>query len=292
MKKQLLVMMLLLLGMVVLSACQGDDAVENTAPPKVDLKTETPIILIHGSGGDTHSLDEITDHLMNDFASSKEEMSMSISADGDITYQGALTKDAHRPIIKLGFDKNQANPDKWAEWLHIAATDLKTRYGFSQMDGVGHSNGGLALTYFAENYSKDKSVPTLRKLIAIGSPFNDLDADDNASSLNFQKLPAYTKQMTYFMDNKTKLNSDLEVLSIAGKLSDEGEATDGIVPTNSSLASRMFMPQKAKVYIENLQVGDTAVHQTLHETPESVEQVYWFLEKFHSEKSITKLVSE
>ncbi|MBM5597975.1 alpha/beta hydrolase [Listeria seeligeri] len=292
MKKQLLIMTLLLLGMVVLSACQGDEAVENTAPPKVDLKTETPIILIHGSGGDTHSLDEIADHLMNDFASSKEEMSMSISADGDITYQGALTKDAHRPIIKLGFDKNQADPDKWAEWLHIAAADLKTRYGFSHMDGVGHSNGGLALTYFAENYSKDKSVPTLRKLIAIGSPFNDLDADDNASSLNFQKLPAYTKQMTYFMDNKTKLNSDLEVLSIAGKLSDVGEATDGIVPTNSSLASRLFMPQNAKVYIENLQVGDTAVHQTLHETPESIEQVYWFLENFHSEKSITKLVSE
>lgn len=292
MKKQFLVMMLLLFGMVVLSACQSDEAVENTAPPKVDLKTETPIILIHGSGGDTHSLDEIADHLMNDFASSNEEMSMSISADGDITYQGALTKDAHRPIIKLGFDKNQADPDKWSEWLHIAVADLKARYGFSQMDGVGHSNGGLALTYFAENYSKDKSVPTLRKLIAIGSPFNDLDTDENAGSLDFQALPAYTKQMTYFIDNKTKLNTKLEVFSIAGKLDDGKKATDGLVPTNSSLASRLFMPENVKIYIEDLQVGDTAVHQTLHETPESIEQVYWFLEKFHSEKNMTKLVSE
>ncbi|RAM11567.1 hypothetical protein C1907_12045, partial [Listeria ivanovii] len=116
------------------------------------------------------------------------------------------------------------------------------------------------------NYSDDKTVPTLRKLIAIGSPFNDLDADDNAGSLDFQKLPTYTKQMTYFMNNKTKLNPNLEVLSIAGKLSDEGEATDGIVPTNSSLASRLFVPKKAKVYMEDLQVGNSAVHQTLHET--------------------------
>lgn len=119
-----------------------------------------------------------------------------------------------------------------------------------------------------------------------------MNADDNAGSLDFQKLPAYTKQMTSFMDNKTKLNPNLEVLSIAGKISEEGESTDGIVPTNSSLASRLFVPKNAKVYMEDLQVGDSAVHQTLHETPESVEKVYWFLEKFHSDKSVTKLVSQ
>lgn len=292
MKKQLVTILILLFGGLVLSACRNDDEFLNTAPPKVDLKTEIPIILIHGSGGDTHSLDEIADHLSNDFASSKDELAMSISSNGKVSYQGELTKDAHRPIIKLGFDKNQASPDKWAEWLHIAVTDLKSRYGFTQMDGVGHSNGGLALTYFAENDSEDKTVPTLRKLIAIGSPFNDLNADDNAGTLDFQKLPAYTKQMTYFMDNKTKLNPNLEVLSIAGKISEEGESTDGIVPTNSSLASRLFVPKNAKVYMEDLQVGDSAVHQTLHETPESVEKVYWFLEKFHSDKSVTKLVSK
>lgn len=75
-------------------------------------------------------------------------------------------------------------------------------------------------------------------------------------------------------------------------LDDGKKATDGLVPTNSSLASRLFMPENVKVYIEDLQVGDTAVHQTLHETPESIEQVYSFLEKFHSEKNMTKLVSE
>lgn len=59
--------MILLFGALFLSACQKDDEVENSSPPKVDLKNEIPIILIHGSGGDTHSLDEMADHLMNEY---------------------------------------------------------------------------------------------------------------------------------------------------------------------------------------------------------------------------------
>lgn len=263
--------MILLFGSLILTACQKDSEVTSSSPPKVDLKKEIPIILIHGSGGDTHSLDEMADHLMNEYKSSNEEMSMSISEKGTITYQGKLTKDAKRPIIKFGFDQNQAAPMDWSDLLKIAMQDLKTRYGFTQMDGVGHSNGGLALTYFAEDYSKDNTVPNLRKLVAIGSPFNDLDPDDNGDDLTFKKLPNNTPQLDYFIEKETKLNPDLEVLSIAGALS-EDNLTDGIVPTNSSLASRLFMPNNAKVYMEDLQVGESAIHQTLHETPESTKK--------------------
>lgn len=283
--------MILLFGSLILTACQKDSEVTSSSPPKVDLKEEIPIILIHGSGGDTHSLDEMADHLMNEYKSSNEEMSMSISEKGTITYQGKLTKDAKRPIIKFGFDQNQAAPMDWSDLLKIAMQDLKTRYGFTQMDGVGHSNGGLALTYFAEDYSKDNTVPNLRKLVAIGSPFNDLDPDDNGDDLTFKKLPNNTPQLDYFIEKETKVNPDLEVLSIAGALS-EDNLTDGIVPTNSSLASRLFMPTNAKVYMEDLQVGESAIHQTLHETPESIEKTYWFLEKYQPTKSEIKLVSK
>lgn len=283
--------MILLFGSLILTACQKDSEVTSSSPPKVDLKKEIPIILIHGSGGDTHSLDEMADHLMNEYKSSTEEMSMSISEKGTITYQGKLTKDAKRPIIKFGFDQNQAAPMDWSDLLKIAMQDLKTRYGFTQMDGVGHSNGGLALTYFAEDYSKDNTVPNLRKLVAIGSPFNDLDPDDNGDDLTFKKLPNNTSQLDYFIEKETKVNPDLEVLSIAGALS-EDNLTDGIVPTNSSLASRLFMPNNAKVYMEDLQVGESAIHQTLHETPESIEKTYWFLEKYQPTKSEIKLVSK
>lgn len=283
--------MILLFGSLILTACQKDSEVTSSSPPKVDLKKEIPIILIHGSGGDTHSLDEMADHLMNEYKSSNEEISMSISEKGTITYQGKLTKDAKRPIIKFGFDQNQAAPMDWSGLLKIAMQDLKTRYGFTQMDGVGHSNGGLALTYFAEDYSKDNTVPNLRKLVAIGSPFNDLDPDDNGDDLTFKKLPNNTSQLDYFIEKETKVNPDLEVLSIAGALS-EDNLTDGIVPTNSSLASRLFMPNNAKVYMEDLQVGESAIHQTLHETPESIEKTYWFLEKYQPTKSEIKLVSK
>ncbi|MBC2043271.1 alpha/beta hydrolase [Listeria welshimeri] len=291
MKKYFVTIMILLFGSLILTACQKDSEVTSSSPPKVDLKEEIPIILIHGSGGDTHSLDEMADHLMNEYKSSNEEMSMSISEKGTITYQGKLTKDAKRPIIKFGFDQNQAAPMDWSDLLKIAMQDLKTRYGFTQMDGVGHSNGGLALTYFAEDYSKDNTIPNLRKLVAIGSPFNDLDPDDNGDDLTFKKLPNNTPQLDYFIEKETKLNPDLEVLSIAGALS-EDNLTDGIVPTNSSLASRLFMPTNAKVYMEDLQVGESAIHQTLHETPESIEKTYWFLEKYQPTKSEIKLVSK
>lgn len=280
--------MILLFGTLLLSACQNDKEAENSSPPKVDLKDQIPIILIHGSGGDTHSLDEMADQLMNEYKSSNEAMSMSISADGDITYQGELTKDAKRPIIKFAFDQNQATPDDWSQWLKIAMVDLKDRYGFTQMDGVGHSNGGLALTYFAEDYGKDETVPTLRKIVAIGSPFNDLDSNDNGKDLTFKQLPNSTAQLDYFMEKQHDINPNLEVLAIAGALSDDNP-TDGVVPTNSSLATRLFMPGNAKAYIEDVQVGKGAVHQTLHETTKSIEKTHWFLEEFKTDETLIKL---
>ncbi|MDT0001510.1 alpha/beta hydrolase [Listeria cossartiae subsp. cayugensis] len=288
MKKYFITIMILLFGTLLLSACQNDKEAENSSPPKVDLKDQIPIILIHGSGGDTHSLDEMADQLMNEYKSSNEAMSMSISADGDITYQGELTKDAKRPIIKFAFDQNQATPDDWSQWLKIAMVDLKDRYGFTQMDGVGHSNGGLALTYFAEDYGKDETVPTLRKIVAIGSPFNDLDPNDNGKDLTFKKLPNSTAQLDYFMEKQQDINPNLEVLAIAGELS-EDNPTDGVVPTNSSLATRLFMPGNAKAYIEDVQVGKGAVHQTLHETTKSIEKTHWFLEEFKTDETLIKL---
>ncbi|MBC2074432.1 alpha/beta hydrolase [Listeria marthii] len=288
MKKYFITIMILLFGTLLLSACQNDKEAENSSPPKVDLKDQIPIILIHGSGGDTHSLDEMADQLMNEYKSSNEAMSMSISADGDITYQGELTKDAKRPIIKFAFDQNQATPDDWSQWLKIAMVDLKNRYGFTQMDGVGHSNGGLALTYFAEDYGKDETVPTLRKIVAIGSPFNDLDSNDNGKDLTFKQLPNSTAQLDYFMEKQHDINPNLEVLAIAGALSDDNP-TDGVVPTNSSLATRLFMPGNAKAYIEDVQVGKGAVHQTLHETTKSIEKTHWFLEEFKTDETLIKL---
>ncbi|MBC1970525.1 alpha/beta hydrolase [Listeria marthii] len=288
MKKYFITIMILLFGTLLLSACQNDKEAENSSPPKVDLKDQIPIILIHGSGGDTHSLDEMADQLMNEYKSSNEAMSMSISADGDITYQGELTKDAKRPIIKFAFDQNQATPDDWSQWLKIAMVDLKDRYGFTQMDGVGHSNGGLALTYFAEDYGKDETVPTLRKIVAIGSPFNDLDSNDNGKDLTFKQLPNSTAQLDYFMEKQHDINPNLEVLAIAGALSDDNP-TDGVVPTNSSLATRLFMPGNAKAYIEDVQVGKGAVHQTLHETTKSIEKTHWFLEEFKTDETLIKL---
>ncbi|MDT0015452.1 alpha/beta hydrolase [Listeria cossartiae] len=288
MKKYFITIMILLFGTLLLSACQNDKEAENSSPPKVDLKDQIPIILIHGSGGDTHSLDEMADQLMNEYKSSNEAMSMSISADGDITFQGELTKDAKRPIIKFAFDQNQATPDDWSKWLKIAMVDLKDRYGFTQMDGVGHSNGGLALTYFAEDYGKDETVPILRKIVAIGSPFNDLDPNDNGKDLTFKNLPNSTAQLDYFMEKQQDINPNLEVLAIAGELS-EDNPTDGVVPTNSSLATRLFMPGNAKAYIEDVQVGKGAVHQTLHETTKSIEKTHWFLEEFKTDETLIKL---
>lgn len=286
-KKYFITIMILLFGALILSACQNDEA-KSSEPPKVDLKDQIPIILIHGSGGDTHSLDEMADQLMNEYKTSNEAMAMSINSDGDITFQGELTKDAKRPIIKFAFDQNQATPDDWSKWLKIAMTDLKSRYGFTQMDGVGHSNGGLALTYFAEDYPSDKAVPTLRKLVAIGSPFNDLDPNDNGKDLTFKTLPNSTPQLDYFMEKQTNINPNLEVLAIAGELS-EDNPTDGIVPTNSSLATRLFVAGNAKAYIEDVQVGESAVHQTLHETPKSIEKTHWFLEEFKTDETVIQL---
>ncbi|MBF2455173.1 alpha/beta hydrolase, partial [Listeria seeligeri] len=137
MKKYFITIMILLFGTLILAACQNSDEADNYEPPKVDLKDQIPIILIHGSGGNTSSLDKMADQLMNEYRSSNEALPMSVNSEGKIKFEGKLTKDAKRPIIKFGFEQNQATPDDWSKWLKIAMEDLKSRYGFTQMDGVG-----------------------------------------------------------------------------------------------------------------------------------------------------------
>lgn len=114
---------------------------------------------------------------------------------------GKLTKQAKNPIIAVAFDDNQAPIEEWRDWLNIAITDLKTRFHFKKLNGIGYSNGGLALSAYVQKYHE---TPNFQKLIILGAPYNDLDEKDNAGGAEFDSVPHETDMLKSFLNRKKK----------------------------------------------------------------------------------------
>ncbi|WP_163655112.1 alpha/beta hydrolase [Listeria sp. PSOL-1] len=257
-----------------LSGCAQESKTPNK-PQAVNLASKTPILLVHGSGGGIHSFDELADRLTNEYQLSNERLTVTVENDGSLNYSGHLTKNAKRPLIVVAFSQNSAEPTEWAEGLEAVIADLHSSYQLDTFDAVGHSNGGLALTHYLES-KKAKNTPKLKKLVVIGSPFNDLEGEDNIFQANFTDVTKETATLKDFLSKQKLIPDKLEVLSIAGNLAPDKE-NDGIVPLESALASRLIFKNHSQVYIEKVQTGENAVHQTLHETEETAKQINWFL---------------
>lgn len=264
---------LAIIGSFYLSQSKKESSIEQS---KKDLKNQIPIILLHGSGGDEYSFSPFSEELIQKEDSSSEVLPVTINEDGLLDYQGSLNSDTNRPLISLGFTENNAPIEDWSAWLKILMIDLKKHYGFKQADIVGYSNGGLAATYYAETIGHDTDVPTLRRLVLIGAPFNDLDEEENAGNANFEELVDQSPELENYLAIKQHLSKDLAVLSIAGD--DETETyTDGIVPLRSALSSRFIFPEYVHTYFEKITTEGPSDHLSLLSNQQVIDWTYWFL---------------
>ncbi|WP_439443513.1 alpha/beta hydrolase [Listeria aquatica] len=267
------------------AGCSEPETLE--APDSVNLSNTVPIILVHGSGGNEHTLDEISENLQDKYHFSNEKLEVLISSKGELSYRGKLTKNAKHPIITVAFEDNEAPISDWAKWLRIATDDLEKHFKFKKMDGVGYSNGGLALSAYVQG---NQATPRFQKIITLGAPFNDLSEEDNAGGANFKKVAHQTAMLKSFLSKKKQNPSDLEFLSIAG-ISDAEHNTDSVVPLQSALSSRLIF-DNVHVYMEKVERGEEASHHAIYKSAESIQLIHWFLAEYISpEKKVYQLAN-
>ncbi|MBC6316067.1 alpha/beta hydrolase [Listeria grandensis] len=283
--KKILVSLLML--SLILAGCGPSKASEKELQNLPNLSSQTALVLVHGTGGGTGTFDGFSSTFIDKYKVSNQRISLKISTDGKLNYYGTLTKNAQHPIIQIGFeDSIDATITQQADWLRIALKDVANRYGFTKFDGVGHSNGGLVLSTYAQKYAK--ATPELKRLVAIGSPFNDLESDDNAGDLTFDDVPKTTPLLRTYEDNSSKISPDLLVLSIAGDVDDDS-FSDDIVPVLSALGSRLIFKGHSKVYLESYYKGEEYDHRTMFANPDIQKKVAWFLYDYPGNKKEIQL---
>ena len=119
-------------------------------------------------------------------------------------------------------------------------------------------------------------MPTLRRLVLIGAPFNDLDEEENAGNANFEELVDQSPELENYLAIKQHLSKDLAVLSIAGD--DETETyTDGIVPLRSALSSRFIFPEYVHTYFEKITTEGPSDHLSLLSNQQVIDWTYCYI---------------
>lgn len=229
----------------------------------IDLSSTTPIVLVHGTHGTANSFNGMISRITATYGKSTDKVIILVKKDGTLEYQGTLSAKSKNPFIQIVFENNDAPIAQEAEWVDAVIKDIQKKYNVTQYNAIGHSNGGLALTTYAEKLADDSS-PTMEKLVVIGTPFNDLDADDNAATTDFVDVTNRTAELQQYITDSSNLDANLKVLSIAGDLESDS-VSDGVVPVQSALASRLIFDSAVVEYSEQVVMGSNAQHSDLHE---------------------------
>lgn len=166
------------------------------------------------------------------------------------------------PIIVIGFVDNKGGARtifKQAKWLQLALKKLMNWYQFNHVKLIGHSNGGLMVTYFLEH---DLRVTSLRvdRVMTIATPYNLAD----------ESFRSETPLLMTLVANRRRLPKQLEVISIAGSPT---YTTDGLVPLESVLDGRYIYQGRVKNYIELIVTGNQSQHSDLPQNQQIIQLI-------------------
>lgn len=248
--------------------------------PKVPTEAQpakNPVFLIPGTNATNKRFNSFTESLMEEQVTSNAVLKIQVKKDGKIHYLNQLKKNSERPFIVVGFEDNTEKAvDIEAKWFQNVVLDVKKKYPFSTFDAVGHSNGGLVLATYLENY-QTTSKPQMNRLITIATPFNDTKAEYNDNNLAFTEVKKASHLLTNFIEKQTQLPSSLKVLALAGNQEKNETHSDGVVPVQSAFASRLFIKKQVASYQESIITGKQTGHSDLLDNSKVQNQVKAFI---------------
>lgn len=245
------------------------------------VQAPTPTLFLHGYGGTKNSMK----YLINQAEArgvTKDIVVAHVSRDGDVTFDGKISKGATNPIVQIVLDDNtQGDLNENALWIRQVLEKLQQDYHIKQFNFVAHSMGNVSFAQYMIDYGRDTSLPQLKKEVNLAGTFNgvlgmneevnEIQVDRNGKPSHMN--PPYQEFMQLKSIYKDK---NIDVLNMYGDLLD-GTHSDGRVSNSSSKSLKYLLGDSPKSYQEVKYEGKEAQHSALHENEEVAQQMIHFL---------------
>ncbi|WP_375712212.1 alpha/beta hydrolase [Staphylococcus chromogenes] len=245
------------------------------------VQEPTPTLFLHGYGGTKNSMK----YLINQAEArgvTKDIVVAHVSRDGDVTFDGKISKQATNPIVQIVLDDNtQGDLNENALWIRQVLEKLQHDYHVKQFNFVAHSMGNVSFAQYMVDYGRDTSLPQLKKEVNLAGTFNGvLGMNEEVNEIQVGRNgkpsdmnPPYQEFMQLKSIYKDK---NIDVLNMYGDLLD-GTHSDGRVSNSSSKSLKYLLGDSPKSYQEVKYEGKEAQHSALHENEEVAQQMIRFL---------------
>ncbi|WP_414839772.1 alpha/beta fold hydrolase [Carnobacterium sp. TMP28] len=238
-----------------------------------------PTLFIHGYGGTDFTFNEMLIRFEKEHYG-KQELTLTVESDGTIFETGNWQDDSSNPFIQVLFVENKDNEWNQADWIKAVLVHLKTTYQIAEVNLVGHSMGGVSSFRYAVAYGNEQTQPRIKRLVAIGAPFNDFVVGNENQTLEelYQNGPLVSSgrysEFSTMIDNYPPTT---QMLTIMGDIED-GSESDGTVSVRSGLAIGYLMQSNQLDYRQEVVTGKNSSHIQLHENPKVDRLIVDFLE--------------
>lgn len=238
---------------------------EKFTPTSEPVAIQTPTIFVPGTNGTVNRFNG----LINTLDSKADVLKVTVDTDGTVSSKGKLTSTTEHPIIVIAFkDSSDKTLPVQGKWYQLALRYIQEKYSFETYNYLGHSNGGLVITSYLEEFQQPDD-PKLAKLITLGTPYNDTKKKYNEAVTSFTKLKETSNLLEGYLTNLENIPDTIEMLNIAGEVDDT--ASDNTVPVQSVFSGRYIYQDQVANYQEVLIQGDKTSHSELVENQKVIQ---------------------
>ncbi|MBO0474950.1 alpha/beta hydrolase [Enterococcus ureasiticus] len=243
---------------------------EKFTPTSEPVEIQTPTIFVPGTNGTANRFNG----LIKTLDSKADVLKVTVATDGTVSSKGKLTSSTEHPMIVIAFeDSSDKTLPVQGKWYQLALSYIQKKYSFETYNYLGHSNGGLVITSYLEEFQQPDD-PKLAKLITLGTPYNDTSKKYNDAVTSFTQLKETSDLLNGYLNNLENIPDTIEMLNIAGEVDDT--ASDNTVPVQSVFSGRYIYQEQVADYQEILIQGENTSHSELVENQKVVQLLIEF----------------
>lgn len=245
---------------------------EKFTPTSGPVGIQIPTIFVPGTNGTVNRFNG----LIKTLDPKADVLKVTVATDGTVSSKGKLTSSTEKPIIVIAFeDSSDKTLPVQGKWYQLALGYIQKKYSFETYNYLGHSNGGLVITSYLEEFQQTDD-PKLAKLVTLGTPYNDTSKKYNEAVTSFTQLQETSDLLKGYLKNLDTIPDTIEMLNIAGEVDDT--ASDNTVPVQSVFSGRYIYQDQVAEYQEVLTQGEKTSHSELVENEEVVQllkEFFW-----------------
>jgi len=243
-------------------------------------QSRTATVFLHGYNGGAYS----TNYLINKAertGAAQKALVVHVYKNGVMAFKGYWNKSLKNPMVQIVFQDSHASQKTQIYWLHQVLVQLKTKYGVTKYNAVGHSLGSNDIVNQALKYGHDKRTPTLNKMVTIAGPFDGLTGFLSTQTETELKRLAikpvrFTKHFTEMLRYRSNFPKHVKLLNVYGD-TDTGYNNDGFVGVASARSVQYLLRGKLSQYQEAFYSGSDAAHCALNQNPSVANKLITFL---------------